>query len=227
LANHQDTRTPWLRRNQYSAARISKGLARRLRAFLIALSGLGAAALVGVATADLWLPAIGYWLAQPSTTPRPAEAIIVFGGTPARTAYGVALYQSDLAPELWHTGYSRAEKHITTKVIERGHVPSAAFHYLPTTNTWSDGAQIAMALRERQLRSVLVVTDWWHSRRALCALHAQLADYEVTVTYAAAPSPFGPDDWWCDAKMRAAVLHELGGIVGYGLRYGMNPWGCL
>ena len=105
-------------------------------------------------------------------------------------------------------------------------VPAQSFRFLVTTSTWSDGAEIAAAIRERKLHSVIIVTDWWHSRRALCATEQQLQGYDVAISFAPSPSPVGPANWWQNAEIRDDVESELVKLGYYAVRYGMTPWGC-
>jgi uncharacterized SAM-binding protein YcdF (DUF218 family) len=169
-----------------------------------------------------------------------ADAIIVHGGNEARTLYGIELYRRGLAPELWHTNYARGEVSVTA-TVERGipqwsfryllksivpAVPPQSFRFLATTSTWSDGTEIAAAIRAHKLHSVIIVTDWWHSRRALCATEQQLQGYHVAISFAPSPSPASPGDWWQNADMRSRVASELGKLGYYALAYGMTPWGC-
>lgn len=192
--------------------------ATRAAATIIALAG------VVVLASPLWLPLVGRWLAMPAKL-AVADVIAVHGGSAGRTAYGGELYRRGLAPALWHTGFPKGRPGITAAVEATG-VPGGSFQYLATTSTWSDGSEIARAARAQGLHSVLVVTDWWHSRRALCADRRQLAGSGVAVYFAPAPAPVGPDTWWRDPTMRANVLTELLKLGYYTLRYGMLPVGC-
>jgi uncharacterized SAM-binding protein YcdF (DUF218 family) len=177
-------------------------------------------------TGNIWLPWIGHWLAMPATSePHRVEAIFVHGSNPDRTLYGIELYHRGLAPVLWHTGYASGQADVTRLALQE-HVPSQAFHYLITTSTWSDGEQIAAAIKAGKLHDVLIVTDWWHSRRALCATEQQLGGYSVSIDFEPIPSPAGPDEWWDNATVRRNVVWELVKLGYYALRYGMTPWGC-
>ena len=172
----------------------------------------------------IWLPALGYWLVRPETM-HAADVIVVHGGNNPRTQYGIALYQRGFAPELWHTGYARNEPRITA-MMKASAIPDQAFHWLSTLNTWSDGQAIVQTIQSRQIGSVLIITDWWHSRRALCALKQQLHNGAVKVYFTTAPATTDPENWWHDNKTRLDVIHEVIGIAYYAVRYGMNPWGC-
>jgi len=191
----------------------------------IAVIGLGV--VVAGVSASAWLPAIGHWLAMPvKKAMRRSDAIIVHGGNPDRTEYGVGLYRRGLAPELWLTGYERTRTHALDVVVKSDGVPDQAFHFLTSTSTWIDGQQIAATIRARKLHSVVIVTDWWHSRRALCATEQQLQGYNVTIAFEPSPAPAGPTDWWQNPEMRGDVVSELVKLAYYGVRYGMTPWGC-
>lgn len=176
---------------------------------------------------QIWLTAIGAWLAMP---PDPhlsnADTIVIHGGNQSRSAYGITLFRQGLAPELWHTGYAKGEARVTSLVVRPGAVPLDSFHYLITTSTWSDGTAIAAAIRARKLHHVIVVTDWWHSRRALCSTEQQLQGYDVAISFEPSPSPAGPSDWWRNPEIRADVGSELVKMVYYALRYGWHPWSC-
>lgn len=184
-------------------------------------------AAVALITSETWLPMLGHWLAiPPSTLGRPADAIVVYGGNLARTLYGIDLYKQGLGLELWHTGYAYGKARITSAIVDHGGVPSQQFHFLPTTSTWSDGQQVTILIRSRKLHSVLIVTDWWHSRRVLCATKQQLQGYNVEIAFQLAPAMAGPEDWWLDGETRGHVVSELVKFAFYAVRYGMNPWGC-
>lgn len=184
-------------------------------------------ALATVVSAGYWLTAIGGWLAMPATLQlHPVDAIIVHGGNPTRTDYGITLYHHGLAPELWHTSYADRQALTTLVVVTQGGVPSQSFHYLATTSTWTDGTEIAATIRARKLHSVIIVTDWWHSRRALCSTEQQLQGYDVAISFEPSPSPAGPLNWWKNAELRGDVGSELVKLMFYMLRYGMRPWGC-
>ena len=181
----------------------------------------------------LGLPTIGHWLAQPPHIAR-ADAIVVLGSNNSqRSQRGISLYKQGLASEFWHTGdvprpgmtTSYAQSHVQI-AIEHG-VPVEAIHLLATTSTWEDGQEIAALAQERQVQSILVVTDWRHSRRALCAIEKQLADRGVAIYYAPpTDSLYGPENWWQHKSGRVAVFRELVKIGFYWVRYGLAPWRC-
>ena len=181
--------------------------------------------LLPIILVSIWGPIIGNWISVPSTENIfQADAIVVHGGNPFRTDFAIALYHRNLAPELWQTGYARTQ--IVFREVIKNEPDPSAFRFLTTTSTWSDGTAIAQMIRERKVHSIIIVTDWWHSRRALCSTMEQLQGYPVTISFSASPSPANPQNWWRNADIRADVLSELLKMVYYSIRYGWTPWGC-
>jgi uncharacterized SAM-binding protein YcdF (DUF218 family) len=179
-----------------------------------------------VVTAPQWMPAVGAWLAYP-TNSAPADAIVIYGGNRERTEYGLELYQQGMAPEVWRTGYPASRASITA-LAQREGVPADDFYWLETHSTWEDGTQIVATIAQRNVESVLLVTDWWHSRRALCATQMQLDEHDVRLSFTSSPSqmPDRPDNWWRSRLGWYHVTSELAKFGFYWLRYGMNPWEC-
>jgi uncharacterized SAM-binding protein YcdF (DUF218 family) len=176
--------------------------------------------------------ALGRWLLYPSDQQR-ADAIVILGGRyPERAEHGIALYQRGLASELWLTGdvpppgaqLSQADR-AARMAVARG-LPSDAIQLLVTTSTWEDGQAIAALAREREIGRLLVVTDWTHSRRAICTIR-QAAGPSVAVGYAPPPlAEYGPGDWWLSPSGIWALRRELPAILFYWLQYGISPFGC-
>jgi uncharacterized SAM-binding protein YcdF (DUF218 family) len=191
-----------------------------------------ASAALAVAALILLCVALGRWLCYPPDQRR-ADALVVLGGShPDRAEHGIALYQQGLAKELWHTGdvpppgakLSQADR-AARMAAERG-VPPDAIRLLVTTSTWEDAQVIAALAREQGVARLLVVTDWTHSRRAICTIR-QAVDPVVEVNYAPPPiAPYGPGDWWLSPSGIWALRRELPAIIFYWVQYGINPFGC-
>ena len=209
------------------------------RTMCLWLRVLRLAGLLVLAVALLWgaarlgLPKVGHWLACTSHI-EPADAIVVLaGGNPRRILRAITLYKQGLASELWHTGNVWAPDKIIPPAqsgaqlaIERG-VPDEAIHLLATSNTWEDSQEIAVLAKQRQVQSILVVTDWWHSRRALCAIKKQLAGSGIAIYCASSTDPsYNPENWWRTRTGLVGGLEELGKIGFYWVRYGVVPWRC-
>lgn len=186
-------------------------------------------------TASVWLAALGSWLALAPNI-RPADAIAVYGGNFERTLVAARLYREDWAPQVWHTGWDpSAPLPNSTKIRDARQellatVPQEARTLVATESTWEDAAQIARLTQERNIQSILVITDWFHSRRALCSLQAHLGEEaDITVFYMPVPvQPGGrtPTTWWHEDEGREIIIDEYLKIGYYALYYGVWPWGC-
>ena len=184
------------------------------------LSGTTLLALVAVRLA---LPQIGQWLSLPDRVGR-ADAIVVLGGSSERTLRGIELYQQGAAPAFWQTGNCATSPDCTLAL--QGGVPEYALQAPVTHSTWQDGAAIAELARKQNVRSILVVTDWYHARRALGVMQKQLAGSSVTIFYEfLPPQGFASKDWWRYPEGRDVVIGELIRIGYYWLRYGVKPAG--
>lgn len=193
-------------------------------AFWLALTGLGITGILAI-TARIWLPWAGEWL---SLQPRRASVdviVVLGGGHPQRILHAIDLYKRGFARELWHTGdvpqapesNARLAKQLA---IEAG-VPASAVHVLESTSTWEDGQVIAMRARSQNIDNLLVVTDWYHSRRALAVIDRHLGGSDVEVYYDPPQGENERSEWWRDADLRIEVIRELIKIGFYWLRYGV------
>jgi uncharacterized SAM-binding protein YcdF (DUF218 family) len=185
--------------------------------------------------APLWLPLLGYWLAM-RPNPQPADAIAVFGGNHERTLLATELYRQGFAPEVWQTGWSIEDSQqagITGDANREllATVPPDALMLVETESTWEDAQVMVHLAREQNAASIVVITNWFHSRRALCSLHKQQAGAPLRVYYApvaqedAVPGST-PANWWQSREGRRLVRSEYIKMGYYALRYGVLPWGC-
>jgi uncharacterized SAM-binding protein YcdF (DUF218 family) len=197
--------------------------------------------LAGVLCAVAWwvLSIVGAWVSLP---PHPARAdvIVVSGGASNRTQHAVELFEQGMASELWHTGWSDAESTLSNReklatmlpaaYRDRDHpVPEEAIHLLATSTTWEDGQTVAALAQERGIERILVVTDWHHSRRAVCVLRHHLKGSEITVLYDAAlrePENLHGAWWLRNTSTRRLVWQELQKLAYYMVRYGLPLWEC-
>jgi uncharacterized SAM-binding protein YcdF (DUF218 family) len=176
------------------------------------------------------LSKIGVWLAQEPTI-HSADAIVVLGNNRDRLHYGIHLYHQGLAPALWHTGAppepipkTSFAQFALQRATKEG-VPETAIHLLQTDSTWQDGQEIAAYARQVQAQRLLIVTEWYHSRRALSVIHRHVRKTGIEVYYApATETAYSPTDWWKTGAGRKAVGGELLKIGYYGLRYRVFPW---
>lgn len=185
-------------------------------------------------TAGLWLPGLGHFLTAPVQEGQADAIVVLSGGGPERAMHGIGLYHRGLAPQLWFTGDAPPPMLITftdarwaQELAEQQGVPASAIRRLRTTSTWEDGQEIARTVRETGINRLLIVTDWYHARRALGILCRELAGDDVEVLFSPPPPlTYGPSDWWRQEHGLVAVVNEYIKTGFYWWRYGLAPWQC-
>ncbi len=185
-------------------------------------------------TAGLWLPGLGHFLTAPVNEGQADAIVVLSGGGPERAMHGIALYHRGLAPQLWFTGDAPPPM-LTTftdarwaqELAEEQGVPAGAIRRLRTMSTWEDGQEIARAVHGAGINRLLIVTDWYHARRALGILRRELAGDNVQVLFSPAPPlTYGPNDWWQREDGLVAVVNEYIKTGFYWWHYGLAPWQC-
>lgn len=217
-----------VRRVGATTASLARRLTRRGRALRRALVvlALGAAGAAALALGAAWLNVPG------DPLPARADAIVVLAGDhEARVLEAVRLYQAGLADAVWITGdvpppgetVSLAE---AWRLIGRlNGLPEERVTLLASRTTWEDGRAVAGAAGGR--RSLVVISSWYHLRRARCVFARQLGPEGPQVAFvAAAGLPHAYERWWREPAGWMLVPRELGAHGYYWLRYGLNPWRC-
>ena len=152
--------------------------------------------------------------------PVKADVIVVLGGgfteRPNRAA---ELFQAGEAPMIICSGLGDCESN--RQVLEAHGVPHAAIRLEPDSKNTSENAQFTIKLLRRLgLKRVIIVTSWYHSRRALNTFE----HYAPDLTFYSRPSYFATAraDWkpkGIESYIRMEYLKNLG----YLFRYGVSP----
>jgi len=175
-----------------------------------------------MATAALALCVSGFLAAEPLLLVRSpaakADVIVVLGGDGPRRAWrAAALYRAGVAPRVLVTGDGDCT-FIRATMIASG-VPAAAITIeCASRNTWENAAFSAPMLARMDARSAVLVTSWFHTRRALACFR------ESSPRIRFASAPVGPElPFWKVAADpdSGRVLLEYVKIGWYALRYGI------
>jgi len=167
---------------------------------------------------------------------QPVDVIHVIAGNDYRTEYAIRLYQQGFAKHLFFTGgwcnrhnyYHGA--HGRDLAIQEG-VPAEAIMIddSTVTSTYSEVERLKswMDQNTSPVRSVMVVSDPFHMRRAQWTYHQVLgADVGILM----APVPFDQTPyvhaWWTDHASQVYVRDEYKKFVYYVLRYQL-AWGPI
>ncbi len=210
------------------AGQTNSGKYHRWRWFALGLvSGPLLLAAMVAGTGPWWLPALGRALAMAPNEGQADVIVVLGGGGSERILHGIQLYRQGAAPSLWITGNRPipelagfADGRLARDLAVRGGVPADAISLLNTSSTWEDGLQIAALVKQKGLRRIVVVTSWYHSRRALTVIRKQLAGQAVLVYYSP-PKTLAccPDKWWLRDEPLVMVINEWIKIGLYAVKY--------
>ena len=183
-------------------------------------------------TMRLWLPALGQGLVMTPCEGQADAIVVLGGGGPERAVHGIQLYRQGVAPKLWFTGDralpeipSFTDGQLARDFAVREGVPASDIGLLNTSSTWEDGQQIAAMVKQKGLRRIVIVTNWYHSRRALAVIRRHLAGKSVQVYYSPPPMSRGcPEKWWVWDELLVMVINEWIKIGLYTAKYKVAPW---
>ena len=170
-----------------------------------------------------WLPLLYRWLivTQP---PVPAQAILVLGGGITRAERAAQIF-STVQPEMIIVSGVTPGIATDTHVMVDAGVPRAVIHPVAEEiSTYEEAEQIIPYLRDNGVTSALIVTDPFHSKRALatftCMNHFMGTNIRFYVTDARVTKPF--DTFWTTPYTTQVILSEWLKIGYYTLRYGIT-----
>ena len=212
--------TPSNKENTYKRGLVTAFYAVFILAFLL------------VSTAKSWLPAIGHWFFVQTKIANADAIVVLAGGGPERLCHGIDLYKRGLAPELWYTGDRPLETRSdfmdseqALNFARRYGVPNEKIKLLPSTSTFEDGKSITALVKERGIKSIIVVTSWYHTRRAMNVIRHCLPGTNATVYMSSSTNlPYTPDNWWKEEEGLVAVNNEMIKTALYWRRYGLRPF---
>jgi len=153
--------------------------------------------------------------------PATADLIVVLGGEiVCRPARALELYQQGCATNVLMTGYGDCES-VRLLLAGKG-VPADAIQMECASRTTRENAMFTVPLlRAQHAKRVVLVTSWFHSRRALyCFRHfAPEIEFVSLPTTADLPQHHWPSKW-----ERRWVLSEYLKLVYYRVKFGIASW---
>jgi uncharacterized SAM-binding protein YcdF (DUF218 family) len=149
-----------------------------------------------------------------------ADVIIVLGGgSHERPLRAAELFTEKAAPRIIISG--EGDDEINRQLLLKAGVPAAAIEVEGKSRTTRENAEFTIKLlRAEKIRSAILVTSWYHSRRSLKTFEHFAPD----ITFYSRPSyfAFARDDWkklGISKRMRLEFLK----LPGYWIRYGVCP----
>jgi uncharacterized SAM-binding protein YcdF (DUF218 family) len=171
------------------------------------------------------LPAGALFFSEPILCVEDANArgdvMVVLGGKANyRPPRVLDLYGQGRAPIILISG--RGDCQTVRAFLTSKSVQSAALELEgESTNTKQNAEFSVRLLRQRHVNHAVIVTSWFHSRRALCCFRHYAPEIEFTASPTVLDRPKGH---WPDRYERAWVLSEYVKLIGYWVRYGIRPF---
>jgi uncharacterized SAM-binding protein YcdF (DUF218 family) len=152
--------------------------------------------------------------------PVKADVLVVLGGAPLeRPARAAELFKQGEAPRILVSGLGDdvQEEHI----LETNGVPAAVVFLEGKSRTTRENAEFSIPLlRAMGAKHVILVTSWYHSRRALCCFE----HYAPDLQFYSRPSYFGyPCGDWRSHGISGYIKVEYAKLLGYWFFYGICP----
>jgi uncharacterized SAM-binding protein YcdF (DUF218 family) len=150
-----------------------------------------------------------------------ADVIVLLGGgSHERPERAAELFKAQAASRIIISG--EGDDEINRQLLIQAGVPAGAIQFEGKSRTTRENAEFTIKLlRAEKVRRVIIVTSWYHSRRALkCFEH-----FAPEIKFYSRPSyfAFAREDWTrlgINKRMRLEFLK----LPGYWIRYGVNPF---
>ena len=151
-----------------------------------------------------------------------ADVIVVLGGGvhDQRAERAAELFTSRAAPRILISGAGDDE--INRRILISSGVPTGAIEVENKSTTTQENAEFTIKLlRAEKIRSAILVTSWYHSRRTLKTFE----HYAPEIKFYSCPSyfAFARNDWkksGINRRMRIEFLK----LPGYWICYGISPF---
>jgi uncharacterized SAM-binding protein YcdF (DUF218 family) len=145
--------------------------------------------------------------------------VLLGGGSHERSERTAELFKEHVAPRIIISGAGDCE--INRHLLLAAGVPAKAMELENKSTTTQENARLTIKLlREQKVKRVILVTSWYHSRRALaCFRH-----YAPEIQFYSRPSYFASARAdWAHNRIGHRVRLEYVKLLGYWIRYGVCP----
>ena len=147
--------------------------------------------------------------------PEHADVIVVLGGGNNDLRYwnGVRLMNEGWAPRLMLDVFAKGQTFgnmdidLARDFVHRTTPGQSTVCPIIMNSTYGEAQHVAECLRGTGVKSILVVTSEYHTRRALSILRERLPQYHISIYAAADPYSFG-ERWWQTREWAKTTLAE-------------------
>ncbi len=153
-----------------------------------------------------------------------ADALVVLGGGPEeRPQRAAELFKAGAAPIILVSGFGDDE--ITVRILKHDGIPETAIFREPRSVSTLENAEFCIPiLRQMGARRVIIVTSWYHSRRAMACFRHAAPDIEF---YSRPAYLTYPRSKWDRLNTRSHIKIEYLKLLGYWICYGVSPFSGL
>jgi uncharacterized SAM-binding protein YcdF (DUF218 family) len=147
-----------------------------------------------------------------------ADVIIVLGGgNHERPVRAAELFRQHVAPRIIHTG--EGDDAINRQILLQAGVPAGAIQIENKSLTTRENAEFTIQLlRAEKIHRAVIVTSWYHSRRAL----ETFQHYAPDIKFYSRPSYYGfARAEWSRPGFNKRMRLEFLKLPGYWIRYGI------
>lgn len=196
----------------------------------------------GLLAAGIFTITVGHFLAADDAASQ-ADAIVILGGEDDnffRVQQGVELFNEGYAPlvvfsggTLKGAGIACSSAQLSLEAAQQLGLPANATLIADgAQSTYDEAVNIRRLAQQHGWRSLIIVTDLFHTRRAGRTFRTLLPDTSIYACpepsrrISAAPDPrYDPGRWWQNEEGLVAVFNELIKLAFYWARYGIVPVG--
>lgn len=139
-----------------------------------------------------------------------ADAIVVLTGGASRVADGLQLLEQGHGRRMLISGVNRstsAEELRRTLPSGEAMLDCCVDLGRKALNTWGNAIEVAEWARDRQFRSLIVVTSTWHMPRALYELNRIMPEVEL-LSYPVVTDKMQDAGWWTEPQTAKLLLKE-------------------
>ncbi len=158
------------------------------------------------------------WLVVQSRPHQADIAVILGGGGGSRLRKGLALYDAGMVRQLVLVD-TRKEywKHMLNQQCPNGVAQGKVIFLEGSISTLTDAQLVIQYCRIQKIRSILVVTDPYHTRRALIAFTGKFKQSNIKLSVLSSEDFTGKlspnEQWWQDSNTRKTIWDETGKSV--------------
>jgi uncharacterized SAM-binding protein YcdF (DUF218 family) len=177
-------------------------------------------AVIFLIAALVYLPGRLLVVSQPL---KPVDAVVVLSGGEGRVEYAAQIFQDVGAKWFVITetgdhvpGYPESVSAFDAVRAMRLGVPEQAIYITPqeSSDTAGEAGEVRRVVLDTGVKSLVVVTDPWHTRRAQILFWRVLRGLDVELRMrAVAGNSYRPLTWWRTAEQRELTFQEYAKIV--------------